>query len=84
MYHIGACLPVYCVYMFYVYMLVELVSIQHMNGLIWLVTVVLRDLDIILVCICIHSYGTIVSLAKGRLIKFQFPRVSLTNDISVP
>ena len=25
----GACLPMYCIYMFYVYMLVELVSAQH-------------------------------------------------------
>ena len=29
MYYIGACLPMYCTYMFDVYMLVELVSAQH-------------------------------------------------------
>ena len=29
MYYIGVCPPMYCIYMFYVYMLVELVSIQQ-------------------------------------------------------
>ena len=29
MYYIGACLPMHCIYMFYVYMLVELISAQH-------------------------------------------------------
>ena len=30
MYYIGACVPMYCIYMLYVYMLIELVSAQQL------------------------------------------------------